>query len=206
MQNEFEKFYQNHLHEHGNSARGVGWKNTEAQLVRFEQLIKVIDRNDKFSVNDLGCGVGDFVHFLDLSKKQYAYSGYDVLNDMIQRAKERFSARQDVKFALIENAMQMQPADFTVASGIFNIRFTENDESWLKYILDTITEMNEKSRRGFAFNILTKYSDREFMKPELYYADPGYLFDYCKRNFSRNVAILHDYNQYDFTVIVRKNL
>jgi SAM-dependent methyltransferase len=206
MQNEFEQFYQNHLSNHGNSAQGVGWKNTEAQHIRFEQLIKVININDKFSVNDLGCGVGDFVPFLDLARKKYAYAGYDVLNDMIQRAKARFSAREDVKFAVIENAMQMQPADFTVASGIFNIRFTENDDSWLKYILDTIRAMNEKSTGGFAFNLLTKYSDREFMKPELYYADPGYLFDYCKRNFSRNVAVLHDYNQYDFTVIVRKNL
>ena len=39
----------------------------------------------------------------------------------------------------------------------------------------------------------------------LYYADPCALFDYCKRNFSRNVALLHDYKIYDFTLIVRKS-
>jgi hypothetical protein len=65
--------------------------------------------------------------------------------------------------------------------------------------------MNEKSKAGFAFNVLTKYSDVEFMRKELYYADPCFLFDYCKRAFSKNVALLHDYNQYDFTLIVRKN-
>jgi hypothetical protein len=100
----------------------------------------------------------------------------------------------------------MDLCDYTVASGIFNIRFGCDDESWLKYILETLSSMNEKSRDGFAFNILTKYSDREFMKPELYYADPAYLFDYCKKNFSRNVALLHDYDQYDFTIIVRKKM
>ena len=33
-----------------------------------------------------------------------------------------------------------------------------------------------------------------------------FFFDFCKRNFSRNVALLHDYGLYDFTIIVRKNI
>ena len=42
------------------------------------------------------------------------------------------------------------------------------------------------------------------MRPDLYYADPCFLFDYCKTHFSKDVAILHDYGMYDFTLIVRK--
>jgi len=42
------------------------------------------------------------------------------------------------------------------------------------------------------------------MREDLYYADPCFIFDYCKRNFSRNVALLHDYELYEFTIIVRK--
>jgi hypothetical protein len=42
------------------------------------------------------------------------------------------------------------------------------------------------------------------MRRHLYYADPCYLFDTCKKRFSRNVALLHDYEAYDFTIIVRK--
>jgi hypothetical protein len=52
--------------------------------------------------------------------------------------------------------------------------------------------------------VLTKYSDKEYMKEYLYYADPLYLFDYCKKHFSKNVALLHDYNLYEFSIIVRK--
>lgn len=206
MLNEFKKFYENHLTQHGDSAQGVGWKNKEAQQVRFEQLIKVINVAENFSLNDLGCGVGDFISFLRLKNMTFAYSGYDVIAEMIERANERFKSTPQVTFDLIKKTDEMKVADFSIASGIFNIRFTQDDESWLQYILETIKTMNEKSTAGFAFNILTKYSDTEFMKPELYYADPGFLFDYCKKNFSKNVALLHDYNQYDFTVIVRKNL
>jgi hypothetical protein len=42
------------------------------------------------------------------------------------------------------------------------------------------------------------------MKPELYYADPLFMFDHCKKKFSKNVALLHDYEEFDFTIIVRK--
>ena len=65
--------------------------------------------------------------------------------------------------------------------------------------------MNEKSKFGFSFNALTSYSDAAFMKAELYYSNPGWLFDYCKTRFAKNVALLHDYSQYDFTILVKKN-
>jgi hypothetical protein len=56
--------------------------------------------------------------------------------------------------------------------------------------------------------MLTKYSDAERMagRPDLFYGDPLFFFDFCKRNFSRNVALLHDYGLYDFTIIVRKDI
>ncbi len=33
-----------------------------------------------------------------------------------------------------------------------------------------------------------------------------FFFDYCKRNFSKNVALLRNYGLYDFTVLVRKDV
>jgi hypothetical protein len=59
------------------------------------------------------------------------------------------------------------------------------------------------SLKGMAFNALTSYSDPEFMKPDLYYPDPLQVFDFCKRNLSKQVALLHDYGIYDFTILVR---
>ena len=45
------------------------------------------------------------------------------------------------------------------------------------------------------------YRDR--MRDDLYYADPGFVFDHCKRRYSRHVALLHDYGLWEFTVLVR---
>jgi hypothetical protein len=40
---------------------GVGWKNEAAQQIRFDQLAKLIEPCPGFTINDLGCGVGDFL-------------------------------------------------------------------------------------------------------------------------------------------------
>jgi len=74
----------------------------------------------------------------------------------------------------------------------------------LSYILDTLENINEKSKKGFSFNMLTKYSDKELMRGDLYYADPLFFFDYCKRNYSKEISLLHDYDLYEFTILVKK--
>jgi SAM-dependent methyltransferase len=199
-------FYNEKLSQFGDSAKGVGWKDENAQIVRFEQLIKIISKNDAFSINDLGCGTGAFANYLKEKKSFFTYNGYDIMPEMIDRAVTTVGNTASCSFSVIDNAAQMSVADYTIASGIFNLMFGKKKEEWLQYILDTIAKMNEKSRHGFAFNALTMYSDPEFMKDELYYSDPTFLFDYCKTKFSKNVALLHDYNQYDFTILVRKNL
>jgi len=38
----------------------------------------------------------------------------------------------------------------------------------------------------------------------LYYADPIFLFEHCRRTFSRFVSLIHDYPLYEFTILVRK--
>ena len=204
MINDINKFYQDNLQQYGSTAKGVGWKNEEAQQVRFNQLFKLVISKETFSINDLGCGVADFASFLLDKKATFIYRGYDLMPEMIQLAKDKFIDNKRVLLQTISNPTEMNQADYTIASGIFNIRFARSDEAWLHQILDTIAVMNSKSNLGFAFNVLSIYSDPEFRKSELFYADPLYLFDFCKRTFSRNVALLHDYGQYDFTIIVRK--
>ena len=51
------------------------------------------------------------------------------------------------------------------------------DEQWQEYVLQTLNAMNAVSAKGFAFNMLTKYSDKEYMRADLYYGDPLFLFD-----------------------------
>lgn len=200
-------FYTQHLNDFGNSAKGVGWKNDQAQVIRFEQLAKVIPDADHFTINDLGCGTGQFYKFLiERNYRPSLYNGYDILDEMISAARKNLPAGKETVLKKIHSAADMEVADYSVASGIFNVKYSARESEWLHNVLSTLDHMNEKSTKGFSFNLLTKYSDKEYMQDYLYYADPLFIFDYCKRNFSKNIALLHDYEQYDFTILVRKNL
>jgi Methyltransferase domain len=195
-------YYSDKVVTHGPTARGVDWNSPESQHLRFCQLAKVIDGDSPFSINDYGCGYGAFVDHLQGSGLAFNYRGFDISDEMISAARQLHPASDRVAFVARES--ELQPADYTVASGIFNVKLQTPENEWTQYVLDTLHSLDRLSQRGFSFNVLTKYSDPEFMRPTLYYADPELLFDYCKTRFSRFVALLHDYPLYEFTILVRK--
>jgi hypothetical protein len=95
-------------------------------------------------------------------------------------------------------------ADFALASGVFNVKLDTPADEWTDYVTQTLAVLDRLGRRGFAFNMLTSYSDADRMRADLYYGDPLRFFDLCKRSFSKQVALLHDYGLYEFTMLVRK--
>lgn len=198
-----EEYYTNKIKEHGATPQGVDWNGEESQFIRFEQLSKIISTNNSFSIGDIGCGYGKYFEFLQNRFNNFNYIGYDLSEKMIENAKKLYGDMGG-EFLQIKSNDKIKESDYLVASGIFNVKNEVSESEWLYYILDTIEMMNKKSKKGFAFNVLTKYSDKEYMRDYLYYADPLFLFDYCKRNFSKNVALLHDYELYEFSILVRK--
>ena len=206
---EVASYYSQKLAEHGQTARGVDWNGEESQTLRFEQLTRLIDGQkafslqDGFSVNDLGCGYGAMLDYLGERFDRLHYFGQDISADMVAAAKRRFTDRKTVCFQQTDRPPQT--ADFGFASGIFNVRLSTDNAAWRDYIETTLDVMNETSRHGFAFNCLTSYSDADRMRGNLYYASPGAMFDLCKSKYSRNVALLHDYDLYEFTILVRKS-
>lgn len=199
---EVANYYSNKLEEHGETPRGVDWNGEESQLCRFEQLAKIITTQDHFSINDLGCGYGALYDFLASKYKNFSYSGIDVSDGMIKAATQRHQDKSEARFVLSNTPDRH--ADFGVASGVFNVRMGRSDDEWLAYVESTLDILNQTSDVGFAFNCLTSYSDKEKMRDYLYYANPTAIFDLCKRRYSRNVALLHDYGLYEFTILVRK--
>jgi SAM-dependent methyltransferase len=204
MQN-IQGYFDRRLNEHGATARGADWNSPESQHTRFEQLVKVIGEKTGFSILDYGCGYGALSGYLRAQGYTFdQFVGYDFLESMIVKAKLEHADTQHHFFTA--NFSDIPPVDYAVASGVFNIRLNAPYEDWTKYTLECLTQINALTRKGFSANFLTQYSDEERMaeRPDLYFANPCAIFDYCKKNFSRNVALLHDYNLYDFTILVRK--
>ena len=188
-------YYTGKVLEHGTTARGVDWSTETSQRLRFEQLLRVCS-SDASSLVDFGCGYGALIEQLPPG---VTYQGFDISAEMIARARVLHP-----EITLTTDRASLVPADFAVASGIFNVRLEHGDEDWRAYILSAIDELATLGTRGFAFNMLTSYSDADRMRPDLYYGDPCFFFHHCKTVHSKQVALLHDYGLYEFTILVRK--
>jgi SAM-dependent methyltransferase len=209
LENALEKYkayFIEKIETHGTDPKGVDYNGFEAQKNRFAQLVKVINPSTAFSIIDYGCGYGALFDFLQKKNWQFTYTGIDMIEKMVAAGKEAYKDYPNVRFFHSENDLAV--SDYLVAGSIFNNKFEADTVEWQNMIVATLQRMNGLCSKGFAFNMLTKYSDEDRMAqhPDLFYADPLFFFDFCKRNFSRNVALLHDYGLYDFTILVRKDV
>lgn len=200
--NKIKDYFTEKLQQHGATHRGVDYNSTEAQHIRFDQLIKVIDTSAEYSLLDFGSGYGGMYDYLRGLGHRLHYVGYDIAEPMVEKGRETHPNDPHCEF--FSNIEDVPVLEYAVVSGTFNMKLDADFDAWTQIVIEALNQMNVRATKGLAFNMLTKYSDADKMRPDLYYADPLFFFDYCKRNFSRNVALLHDYNLYDFTILVRK--
>lgn len=201
--NGVSQFFSNQIKKHGACAKGVDWRDEASQELRFKRLLANLPIQNGSSMNDLGCGYGALKEYIDLNKFDLKYHGFDISAEMIDAARKRFHSESS--FTMLSESDALPEADFGVCSGIFNLRLEIDDNDWRDYIYRTIHKLNQSSRVGFSFNMLTSYSDHDKMRPDLYYSDPAEFFDYAKKKLSRFVTLDHGYNLYEFTLTVLRN-
>lgn len=192
-------YFTRRMSEHGSSPRGVDWNTAEAQEIRFAQIMNVRDHDGPFTIADWGCGYGGLYDFLKRYGLPFTYVGFDITPAALMRAR---SSHPGVMF--VGEERELPEMEFVVASGVFNIRLDTAEADWRVYVQEQLKRMFAKATRGIASTFLTSYSDPPKQRADLFYANPLELFDFAKRELSPNVALLHDYGHWDFTLIVRK--
>ena len=191
------RYYAASLAAHGATPRGVDWNSAESQELRFTQLLSLLDDDPDATVLDYGCGYGALAARLRRDGHRGAYTGYDAAPEMIAAASGDLPGCR-----FTSDLASLEPADYTLASGVFNVRLDVGVPEWEAYVRDTLDAIAPLSDRGFAFNMLTRYADAHRMRPDLYYADPGIWLTHCLDRFGRGVALHHDYPLYEFTLLV----
>jgi SAM-dependent methyltransferase len=192
------------LRTYGAQPRGVFWRDTKGQRLRFEQLIGVLDEDDwgrSLSINDLGCGYGAMFEFLadKPSMGEGRYRGYDISEEMVDCCRQRIT---DPRASFEQSPRATKTADYSFVSGTYNLRLDIPDEAWLDYIRRSLVDLAMMSRKGLAFNMLA--ADRS-KKPQktLYYAQPQSLYDFCLRAISPRVTLVTDYPLAEWTIWIR---
>ena len=190
-------FYSGLLAEHGVHARSLNWGSEESQSKRFH-ILNEVGPLDKQSVLDLGCGLGDFYHWLKSKGKEVQYRGVDVTPGMIETAIARFPGVQ-FNIGSVDDIKASEPVDYAFASGIFYL--VEKDP--FAFMKDTISKMFSLSRKAISFNSLSDWATVKTNNE--FYASPSETLEFC-RSLSPYVTLRHDYHPADFTVYIYKSL
>ena len=202
---EIEALYTGNVRRLGVDSKSVGWRDEATHRLRFDKLVQGLipdEGTESFTVNDVGSGYGAMFRYLDhrFCSRLTRYHGYEISDAMIEAC--RAFVPDDDRLEIHKTSVPDYSADFSFVCGTFNVRFQADDQAWDAYVKDMILRLAQQSTRGFAFNLLTSYVD--WKEPHLFYADPTHYFDFCKRNVSRKVSLLHDYALFEWTITVLK--
>jgi SAM-dependent methyltransferase len=197
-----ERYYTAKVSAHGTTPLGVDWASVPTQELRFVQLLKVCDFRAPISLNDIGCGYGALLGFLDQRVPgKVDYLGVDLSPRMIDEARRLWAGHTQAAFA-VGNAPP-RTADYSVASGIFNVKLSQPTELWAQLVRTVLHDMHASSRRGFAVNFLAPLEAGLGGAPELYRPAPGVWQEYCERTFDAGVEVLAGYGMREYTLLVR---
>lgn len=196
-------YYQRTIREHGDSPRGVDWKNAESQTLRFERIAALLPGEaSALSVLDVGCGTGAFLSHLKAGTTQNFphFTGIDLVPEMIHHAALK---HPEATFACTDLESFHEPHDCVVASGIFNVRGETPADEWHDWMWRIIDRMARLSRQVCIFNVLTSHVDYTY--PRLFHANPAEVIDQCIRRYSRRVVLDHGYPLFEFTAAIYRD-
>src|SRR6267142_282793 len=133
-----EKLYSDNARKFGIDSRSVAWRTPESQELRFSKLLEVVaNRQEPFSVNELGCGYGELYKYMRRNgfsvRKFY---GYDISEKMLENAREYIGGDEAVELFRLDHLDRA--ADYAITSGIFNVRFDVQAGLWTDYIREML--------------------------------------------------------------------
>ena len=200
-----ERYYSGKVLAHGATALGADWTCQPTQELRFVQLLKLCDFRQPFSLNDVGCGYGALLAFLAKRHRsaEVDYLGTDLSQAMIDQAQPSQCPSMRSQFLVTGGIPRV--ADYSVASGIFNVKLAQPAARWDLFIKKTLDEMNAASRLGFAVNFLAPLEPDMHVIPELYRTSPDVWVRYCERQFSATAELVSGYGMREFTLLVRRS-
>ncbi len=186
-------FYNDRYARVGNGLEAVGWGSRESQKLRFEVLFRGLDPRRR-SVLDVGCGLGDLVHFMkDRVGNEFLYIGIDVAEEFIEDASRSFAHEPSRFYHGDLFNLALPQVDYAIASGTFSLR----SDDGVNYAKASMKRMYELSTAAVAVNFLSNRVDFEASK-NLHFA-PEEVLSWAL-DITPNVVLHSDYPLYEFTV------
>lgn len=196
-------YYSGTIERHGPTPLGVDWPNAASQYLRFVQLLRICDFTRPFSLNDLGCGYGALLEFLAIRHPDCAvrYRGIDISPSMVEAGRKRWKKHPNAAFAVGSKCLRV--ADYSLASGIFNVRLGQPIAEWESYVEQILLDLERKSRLGFAVNFMLPH-DAGPTEEGLYRTRVPRWTEFCRKQLDCEVKAVKGYGLREFTLLARR--
>jgi len=155
-------------------------------------------RTESPSILDIGCGMGDFLIYLQENKIPNSYQGYDIVPEYINYCKANYPKEKFEVRNVFENGID-GTYDNIILSQVLNNRYSFSDN--MDVMKQMMTICNNHCTVGFSIDMMSEYVD--FKNDELYYYSPEKIFTFAK-TLSKRVLLRHDFRPYEFCIQVFK--
>jgi SAM-dependent methyltransferase len=190
------KHYKELLAKH-KSGPEVAQCSLEGQQFRFSKLMEIGDLRGK-EVLDIGCGLGDLYPALIDRFQSIAYTGVDIVPELVREATIRHRSARFLCLDLLETKL-VERFDYVLISGIFNNAMSDS-ESFMK---DMLIRSFSLCRKAIGFNFISKYANS--YHETMAYHDPIGIFEFAINSLSRKVQVHHHYQRCDVSFFVYRD-
>jgi len=184
----------------------LDWAGPDTQIARFEVLIQNVDLAG-LSLLDVGCGLGDLAGFLRRRNLPVHYTGVDVIEEMLARARQEhpqerfvcadvFTDSDSFVSATGDNPLQGETFDVVFCSGTLNLNLGNN----LEFLPFALRQMKRYAQKYLAVNFLRARDP--FHDPVYFYYRPTDVQAALDTIAGiRRVEIIDNYLPNDFTAL-----
>jgi hypothetical protein len=200
------RFSESFFESHGDCYLGVGWtKCQEDADARYRVMLDLIPGEGDLPVTllDFGCGASHLYEYLRTQpRSNIAYSGLDLSPRFLACSRRKFPHLTYYELDILEDD-RLPMFDYIVMNGLFNAKCDLSFEDMLAYLQRLVRRVFANTRRGLAFNVMSKQVDWE--RDDLFHLPFDLLASFLTREVSRHFVFRHDYGLYEYTTYVYRD-
>lgn len=198
------RHYEDCLARHGDTHRGVDWPNADDAGKRYRVMLDVIKpEHAQCTLLDFGCGASHlYQYMLDRGMTGVRYAGLDASSAFCELSRAKYPQNQYTCLDVLDRPDQLAEFDYVVMNGVFTEKREMSYDAMWDYFQRMLRLVFSKTRRGIAFNVMSKEVDWE--RDDLFHVPVTELTHFLARELSRHYVVRHDYGLYEYTTYVYK--
>ena len=186
-------YFNNRVSTYGPSTESCEWNSVYSQTKRYQIICQNINPA-AHSIIDVGCGTGDFFHYLKYNNINLNYTGIDISAKMIIAAQKAYP-RGNFRCLSINECGINNKYDIVIASGLFNLISLDH----LNFVQKNIKLLQKMAKKQLIINFL--HLKKQLKKSKFYYyseQEIDALFSFIKKP----KTYIRKYLPNDITVVI----